>query len=185
LDAVTVPDHSVPEVVVKQLQLNSRGAGVGNAVGIGAGVKSGVATTPGTLVSCEGAPGRIGTEGVVSGGGGGGGTGTCARAAPANMTSASAIASVARALMIAVWSSKVAPTQAPLMILEEILIAKKVSSAKQSHQMILPTRMILRLLTAWARAGATLERAAMIRKPGARCKRGAFGQKCLCVLRSI
>jgi hypothetical protein len=58
-----VPDHCVPEAVVKQLQLNSRGLGVGKAVGMGTGVSNGVATTPGTLVSCDGAPGRIGTEG--------------------------------------------------------------------------------------------------------------------------
>ena len=54
---------------MKQLQLNSRGAGVGIAVGIATGVKSGVATTPGTLISWDGAPGKIGTEGCVSGGG--------------------------------------------------------------------------------------------------------------------
>ena len=87
----------MPEAVVKQLQLNSRGAGVGIAVGIGTGVKSGVATTPGTLVSCDGAPGRIGTEGWVSGGGPGGGAGACARATPASAASASAITIAKRA----------------------------------------------------------------------------------------
>ena len=87
-----MPDHCVPEAAVKQLQLNSRGAGVGIAVGIATGVNSGVATTPGTLTSGDGAPGRIGTEGWVSGGGPGGGAGTCARATPANAANASAIA---------------------------------------------------------------------------------------------
>jgi hypothetical protein len=81
----------VPEAFVKQLQLNNRGPGVGIAVGTGTGVKSGVATTPGTLVSCEGAPGRIGTEGCVNGGGPGGGAGACANAAPASAMSAIAI----------------------------------------------------------------------------------------------
>jgi len=76
---------------VKQLQLNSRGPGVGCMVGTGTGVNSGVATTPGTLVSCVGMPGRIGTEGWVSGGGPGGGAGTCARATLASAASASAI----------------------------------------------------------------------------------------------
>jgi hypothetical protein len=87
-----VPDHSVPEVVAKQLQLNSRAAGVGVAVGTGAGVRSGVATAPGTEINCDGAPGKIGTEGRVSGGGPGGGTGTCARETPASAAIASAIA---------------------------------------------------------------------------------------------
>lgn len=87
-----MPAHCVPEAVAKQVQLNSRGPGVGCAVGIGTGVKSGVATTPGTLVSCDGMPGRIGTEGRVSGGGPGGGAGTCAPAAPAIAASTSAIA---------------------------------------------------------------------------------------------
>jgi hypothetical protein len=108
-----VPDHCVPEVVVKQLQLNSRGAGVGTAVGIATGVKSGVATTPGTLVSCDGAPGKIGTEGCVSGGGAGGGTGTCARAVLAIAASASIIAIAKRAPRIGV---------------DKILIAKTFSS---------------------------------------------------------
>jgi hypothetical protein len=92
-----VPDHCVPEVVVKQLQLNSRGAGVGSAVGTGTGVKSGVATTPGTLISCDGAPGKIGTEGCVSGGGPGGGAGTCAFTTVASAASASIIAIATRA----------------------------------------------------------------------------------------
>jgi len=65
---------------------------VGDAVGTGAGVRSGVATAPGTLVSCDGTPGKIGTEGRVNGGGPGGGTGTCARATPASVAIASAIA---------------------------------------------------------------------------------------------
>jgi len=92
-----VPDHCVPEAVVKQLQLNSRGAGVGSAVGTATGVKSGVATTPGTLTSSDGAPGNVGTEGRVRGGGPGGGAGTCARATPASAASASAIAIAERA----------------------------------------------------------------------------------------
>lgn len=58
-----MPAHCVPEVVVKQLQLNSRGAGVGSAVGTGTGVASGVDTAAGTLTSGAGAPGKIGTEG--------------------------------------------------------------------------------------------------------------------------
>jgi hypothetical protein len=93
--------------------LNSRGAGVGCAVGIGTGVKSGVATTPGTLVSCDGAPGRIGTEGRVSGGGPGGGTGTCPFATVASAPSASIIAIAKRAPRIGV---------------DKILIAKTFSS---------------------------------------------------------
>jgi hypothetical protein len=91
-----VPAHSVPEVVAKQLQLNSRAVGVGVAVGTGAGVRSGVATAPGTDVNWLGAPGKIGTEGCVSGGGPGGGTGTCARATPASVVIVSAIAMVQR-----------------------------------------------------------------------------------------
>lgn len=91
-----MPDHCVPEAVVKQLQLKSRGEGVGSAVGTAPGVRSGVATTPGTLTSSDGAPGRIGVEGRVSGGGPGGGAGTCARATPANPASASARAIVNR-----------------------------------------------------------------------------------------
>ncbi|MFZ1121902.1 MAG: hypothetical protein WCA59_06265 [Candidatus Binataceae bacterium] len=87
-----MPDHCVPDAVVKQLQLNSRGAGVGIAVGTATGVKSGVATTPGTLTSCDGAPGKIGTEGCVNGGGPGGGAGACACATPASAASASVIA---------------------------------------------------------------------------------------------
>jgi len=71
--------------------LNDRGAGVGDAVGIGTGVSSGVATTPGTLMSCEGAPGSTGTEGRVSGGGPGGGAGTCARAIAASAANAPSI----------------------------------------------------------------------------------------------
>jgi hypothetical protein len=103
----------VPDVVVKQLQLKSRGPGVGSAVGIGAGVSNGVATTPGTLVSCDGAPGRIGTEGRVSGGGPGGGTGTCPFATVASAPSASIIAIAMRAPRIGV---------------DKILIAKTFSS---------------------------------------------------------
>ena len=100
----------MPEALVKHVQLNSRGLGVGCSVGTGTGVRSGVATTPGTLVSCDGAPGRIGTEGCVSGGGPGGGAGACARAKPANAASASAVTSAYRA---------------PEMNVEKILIAKK------------------------------------------------------------
>ncbi|HZZ09026.1 MAG TPA: hypothetical protein VFE43_10815 [Candidatus Binataceae bacterium] len=92
-----MPAHSVPEVVAKQLQLKSRALGVGIAVGTGAGVRSGVATAPGTLVNCDGAPGKVGTEGRVSGGGPGGGTGTCARATPASVAIAIAIAIARRA----------------------------------------------------------------------------------------
>ena len=108
-----MPDHCVPEVVVKQLQLKSRGPGVGSAVGIGAGVSNGVATTPGTLVSCDGAPGKIGTDGRVSGGGAGGGTGTCARAMLVIAANASIIAIAKRAPRIGV---------------DKILIAKTFSS---------------------------------------------------------
>jgi hypothetical protein len=106
-----VPDHCVPEAVVKQLQLNNRGPEVGSAVGTGTVVASGVATTPGTLTSGEGAPGRIGTEGRVSGGGPGGGAGACARATPASATRASAIA-----------------RRAPGLDVDKVLIAKKFSS---------------------------------------------------------
>ena len=108
-----MPDHCVPDVVVKQLQLNNRGAGVGIAVGIATGVKSGVATTPGTLTSCDGAPGKIGTEGSVSGGGAGGGAGTCARTTEASAVNTSAIAKTGRA---------------PALDTKTILITKKFSS---------------------------------------------------------
>jgi hypothetical protein len=116
-----VPAHCVPEEVVKQLQLNSRGLGVGCMVGTGTGVKSGVATTPGTLVSCDGAPGKIGTEGCVSGGGPGGGAGTCAWPTPAIATSASAITIARRA-------PEEELEQAPEMAVGKILIAKNFSS---------------------------------------------------------
>lgn len=78
LVARTVPDHCVPEAVVKQLQLKARGAGVGRAVGTGTGVASGVGCVKGTLVSICGVPGKIGTDGRVSGGGAGGAGATCA-----------------------------------------------------------------------------------------------------------
>jgi hypothetical protein len=67
-----VPAHSVPEAVVKQLQLKARGPGVGCAVGTGTGVASGVGCANGTLTRGRGAPGRRGTDGRVSGGGAGG-----------------------------------------------------------------------------------------------------------------
>src|SRR5689334_19780632 len=42
-------------------------------------------------MSCEGAPGRFGTDGRVSGGGPGGGAGTCARAIAASIANAPSI----------------------------------------------------------------------------------------------
>ena len=116
-----MPDHCVPEAVVKQLQLNSRGLGVGSAVGTATGVNSGVATTPGTLTSGDGAPGKIGTEGRVSGGGPGGGAGAWARATPASAASASAIAIVKRA-QVRAWQ------MLARMNVGKILIAKTFSS---------------------------------------------------------
>jgi len=76
--------------------LKARRLGVGEAVGIGTGVSNGVATAPGTLISCDGLPGRIGTDGRVSGGGPGGGAGTCACAAAAVTAMAIAAAIAAR-----------------------------------------------------------------------------------------
>ncbi len=114
---MTVPDHCVPETVVKQLQLNSRAAGVGSAVGITTGVARGVATTPGTLTSGDGAPGKVGTEGRVWGGGPGGGAGACARATAARAVRASAVAITARAA-----------AQTPEIKVGKILIAKRLSS---------------------------------------------------------
>jgi hypothetical protein len=156
----------VPDAVVKQLQLNRRGPGVGSAVGTGTGVRSGVATTPGTLTNCDGAPGKFGTEGRVSGGGPGGGAGACACATPASAASAIAIPITERALGRA---PEQALKQTLKMDVERILIAKKFSSRNPRPLMPLPR--------ASAPAAAT-ERAAMIRKPDPRCKRGAFGQKC-------
>jgi hypothetical protein len=124
---------------VKQLQLNSRGLGVGCMVGTGTGDWSGVATTPGTLVSCDGMPGRIGTEGCVSGGGPGGGAGTCASATPASATSASAITIARRALEEEL-------EQAPEMAVEKTLIAKEISSRKNSSNatqvLLVPARAL-------------------------------------------
>jgi len=77
------------------------------------GVRSGVATTPGTLTSGDGAPGRVGTEGRVSGGGPGGGAGACARATPASAAKANANVIVQRA-----------PARATEIDGETILIAK-------------------------------------------------------------
>ena len=107
----------MPETVVKQLQLNSRAAGVGRAVGIATGVASGVATAPGTLTSGDGAPGNVGTEGRVWGGGPGGGAGACARATAARAMRASAVAITARAA-----------AQRPEIKVGKILIAKRLSS---------------------------------------------------------
>lgn len=127
-----MPDHCVPEAVVKQLQLNRRGTGVGSAVGIATGVRSGVATTPGTLTNGDGAPGRVGTEGCVSGGGAGGGAGTCASAMPMK---------VAIPIPIAIATATAffgqAPRRMPRSMVarpievdaEKILIASKIPSA--------------------------------------------------------
>lgn len=67
-----MPAHSVPETVVKQLQLKACGPGVGRTVGTGTGVASGVGCVSGTLTRGLGAPGRSGTDGRVRGGGAGG-----------------------------------------------------------------------------------------------------------------
>jgi hypothetical protein len=115
----------VPDAVVKQLQLNRRGPGVGSAVGTGTGVRSGVATTPGTLTNCDGAPGKFGTEGRVSGGGPGGGAGACACATPASAASAIAIPITERALGRA---PEQALKQTLKMDVERILIAKSTSA---------------------------------------------------------
>jgi len=105
---------------VKQEQLNSRGPGVGCEVGIATGVCSGVDTAAGTAINAEGAPGRIGTEGCVSGGGPGGGGGACARAAPPSAVSAS--------------SNVAITTRARGQILLKIVIAKTVSSRKKKFR---------------------------------------------------
>jgi hypothetical protein len=124
-------------------------------VGTATGVKSGVATTPGTLINCDGAPGRIGTEGSVRGGGPGGGAGACARATPARAPSKSAniIAELLRG-------------RARERDVEKILTTKKNSICCRKG--LFPAR----------RAREATERAAMIRKPGTRCKSVAFGKNC-------
>lgn len=97
-----MPDHCVPDAVVKQLQLNDRGAGVGSAVGMATGVASGVDATSGTLTSGDGAPGKTGTEECVSGGGPGGGGTACAYAPSAcpAMARASAMARAKRMILV-------------------------------------------------------------------------------------
>jgi len=145
----------VLDPAVKQEQLNSRGPGVGWAVGIATGVCSGVATAAGTATKADGAPGRIGTEGCVSGGGPGGGGGCCARVAPPSAVSTSSVAIATRA-----------HAQGP----GKILIAKTISYRNRFSSD--------KPQVSHARTHAPMGRAAMIRKPGLRCKRAAFGQKC-------